>query len=144
MKRAVWLLSILAVLVFHSVDARACNCDLPLLNRTPKQQVNQARKYACAVFSGTVLSIDEATYLERVTFKIEGFWKGTLSKEVVVVTSRGGGDCGYRFEVGERYLVYAYGVNEANLGTNICQRTAPLSADAGDLKLLGKPKRPVR
>jgi hypothetical protein len=143
MKRTVWILGVLALLAFHSVDGRACTCNLPQLNRTLRQQVNQSRKHARAVFSGSVLRIDEAGDSMRVTFKIEGSWKGALSKEVVVVTGRGGGDCGYRFEVGQNYLVYAYGVGEAGLGTNICQRTMPLAPGAGDLKILGKPKRPT-
>jgi hypothetical protein len=61
---------------------------------------------------------------------------------VIVVTGRGGGDCGYRFEVGARYLVFAYG-DDAKLETNICQRTKELAQAAEDLKLLGKGKSPT-
>jgi hypothetical protein len=75
-----------------------------------------------------------------VRFKIEESWKGTLSKEATVFTGQGDGDCGYKFEVGQQYLVYAYRYNDTDLGTNICQRTASLIEAAEDLKALGKGK----
>jgi len=67
----------------------------------------------------------------KITFRLERTLKGTLQKEVILATGRGGGDCGYRFDVGQSYLVYAYGDDMSSLATNICQRTAILSA-AGD------------
>jgi hypothetical protein len=85
---------------------------------------------------------ESGSYGVLVRFRVESVWKGKAFQEVTIFTGQGGGDCGYRFEVGESYLVYAYGSNE-NLSTNICQRTAPRSAD-GDMKLLGKGKIPIR
>ncbi|HEX6188568.1 MAG TPA: hypothetical protein VFZ40_10845 [Pyrinomonadaceae bacterium] len=140
MKRALWILAIVAVMTLASVDALACTCELPWPQRSLKQQVEKARKDSRAVFSGRVLRIDEAGYMLKVTLIVENSWKERLPKEVVLFTGRGGGDCGYRFEVGEDYLVYAYFGGTA-LGTNICQRTTPLSGGADDIKILGKPKR---
>ena len=77
----------------------------------------------------------------KVTFKVENSWKGTLPTEVILFTGRGGGDCGYRFLVGQDYLVYAYGKDLDHLSTNICQRTAPFSPNSDDLKILGQPVR---
>jgi hypothetical protein len=100
-----------------------------------------ARKSATAVFSGKVMSIEnQSTLLVRVTFLVESAWKGQVAKSVTIQTGGGGGDCGYRFEIGERYLVYAYGSAES-LSTNICQRTRPLSASAVDRKSLKKPRK---
>ena len=130
-RRGVW---VLAIVFLAGLDAAACTCELPWPKRTVKQQVNRARKDSRAVFSGSVLKIDEAGYMLKVTLKVENSWKGFLPTEVVVLTGRGGGDCGYGFEVGEDYLVYAYGRDLDHLGTNICQRTAPLSGTGSDLK----------
>ncbi len=138
MKRAIW---VLAILFLASLRAVACTCDLSWPKQTLKQQVSKARKESRAVFSGSVMKIDEAGYMLKVTLKVENSWKGLLPMEVVLLTGRGGGDCGYRFEVGQSYLVYAYGNDVNHLGTNICQRTAPLSGGGGDLKILGRPKR---
>ena len=140
MKRALWILAIVAVMTLASVDAFACTCELPWPQRTLEQRVKKARKNSRAVFSGRVLRIEEVGYMLKVTLGVENSWKERLPKEVVLFTGRGGGDCGYRFEVGEDYLVYAYDFSGTVLGTNICQRTMPLSGGADDLRILGKPK----
>jgi hypothetical protein len=54
---------------------------------------------------------------------------------VVVYTGWGGGDCGYEFQVGSSYLVYAGG--QTDLGTSICSRTADLGHAQADLAVLG-------
>jgi len=136
-KRTFW---IVAILFLASFEAFACTCELPW-PKSLKEQVTKARKNSQAVFSGSVVKIEEAGYMVKVTFKVENSWKGTLPKEVVLFTGRGGGDCGYRFEVGQDYLVYAYGKDLDHLSTNICQRTAPFSPNSEDLKILGRPLR---
>jgi len=138
------MLGILILLVFTQTDSLACTCDLPLFNLSLDQQVKHARKQSRAIFSGRVLEVTEnpQTYFVVVKFRIERLWKGNLSDEVTIITGHGGGDCGYRFEVGESYLVYAYGSDENRLGTNICQRTKKLSDAREDLRILGKGKVP--
>ena len=143
MKRLFRLIVGIAALVgFSWTEARACNCDLPLRNLTLKQQVKKAQKQSQAVFVGKVLQVKPEGFGVSVRFRVENVWKGKLFREVTIFTGQGGGDCGYRFEVGESYLVYASGSNEI-LNTNICQRTAPQS-EGGDMKLLGKGKTPAR
>jgi hypothetical protein len=136
--------ALLAVVVMFLVTKAgfACDCGLPRTGNPFKQVVTEARNKSKAVFSGTVVAIDKkpGDLYVAVRFKIEESWKGTLSKEATVFTGQGGGDCGYKFEVGQRYLVYAYRYNDTDLGTNICQRTANLIEAAEDLKVLGKGK----
>jgi len=137
-RRGVW---VLAIVFLAGLDAAACTYELPWPKRTLKQQVNLARKDSRAVFSGSVLKIDEAGYTLKVTLRVDNSWKGLLPTEVVLFTGRGGGDCGYRFQVGHNYLIYAYGQDLDHLGTNICQRTVPFSDAGSDLKILGRPLR---
>src|SRR5262245_6983615 len=120
----------------------ACHCSLPRTGKPFKQLIIEARNKSKAVFSGTVVAIDKkpGDLYMAVRFNVEESWKGTLSKEATVFTGQSGGDCGYKFEVGQRYLVYAYRYNDADLGTNICQRTANLIEAAEDLKVLGNGK----
>lgn len=131
------------------------------------------------VFVGLVRSIEEETpqinrfgNTEKVRtaltahFIVEEGLKGVSGREVDVVTGGGGGDCGYHFKAGERYLVYAYGSEREALGssmsrtvigggspskkvgaltTSICGRTQPLSRAQDDLDLIraaikGKPQ----
>jgi hypothetical protein len=142
MKQLISIVVLVIAIGFGSVEAIACSCDLPPLHQSQKQLVTTARKSSRAIFSGVVLKTEEVGYSVHVTFKVDAFWKGPLPSEVMLTTGRGGGDCGYRFEVGLRYLVYAYGSDVTSLGTNICQRTAPYPDAATDLKILGKTKRP--
>ena len=132
-------------LLLASRAVSACDCRLPSAGKPIKQVVAEARNKSRAVFSGTVVAIDRkpGDLYVAVRFKIEKFWKGALSEEVTVFTGQGGGDCGYKFEVGQRYLIYAYRYNDTELGTNICQRTASLIEAAEDLKVLGKGKSAV-
>jgi hypothetical protein len=49
----------------------------------------------------------------------------------------GGGDCGYHFEVGRRYLVDAWD-RGGTLNTGICSRTASLDRGEADIRILRK------
>lgn len=136
------MLGVVALMVLTQAEGLACSCSFPSPELTFKQQVINARNKSRAVFSGKVLEITEndQTYSIAVRLKVERVWKGSLPAEIIIVTGRGGGDCGAHFDIGESYLGYAYGSNESNLSTNICQRTARLLNAADDLKILGKGK----
>src|SRR5438876_5661596 len=54
--------------------------------------------------------------------------------EIEIATGMGGGDCGYPFQPGEDYVVYAYKNAEGRLETGICSRTRPLAQAAEDLR----------
>ena len=141
MKRLVSIVGTATLVGFSFIEARACTCELPPLNLSLKQQVKKAQNQSKAVFLGKVIQVLQKPEADGVSvkFRVEKVWKGRLSKGVTISTGRGGGDCGYGFEIGESYLVYASGSNES-LSTNICQRTAPRS-ESGDMKFLGKGKR---
>jgi hypothetical protein len=53
-----------------------------------------------------------------------------------VRTGLGGGDCGFRFEVGKRYLVYAFADDSGRLSTGICSGTAMLQDSLANLSYL--------
>lgn len=131
------------------------------------------------VFVGLVKSIDEQTVdinrfgkvmKARVSltahFEIEEALKNINGREVTVITGGGGGDCGYNFKAGERYLVYGYRSEDEALNssmsrtvitgpdrpqagastvtTSICSRTQHVSTAQDDLDLIramlkGKP-----
>jgi hypothetical protein len=70
-------------------------------------------------------------------FSVEVAFLGVHGMEVEVATGRGGGDCGYDFVSGKRYLVYAYRIQDNRLGTNICSPTKPYELANEDIKFLG-------
>ena len=141
---------VVVLVMLARVEGFACTCAPPNPNQSLKRQVTAALGESRAVFSGKVLEVrDDPEGLSLVVrLRVERSWKGSTGREVRIVTGRGGGDCGYRFEVGGSYLVYAYGSGAGGLGTNICQRTARLSEASKDLRVLGRgrnaPRRPGR
>ena len=137
------LLIFTAFMMLCSTDTFACSCALPLPTMPLKQQVEVARKDAKAIFVGQVLEIDDKQYKfgTVIKFQVEKSWKQIRSKEIYIVTGRGGGDCGFPFAIGMKYLVYAYGPNNGKFGTGICSRTKRISeneAEKIESKLLGK------
>jgi hypothetical protein len=84
--------------------------------------------------------------MNQVKFQVAESWKGSNTITRVVLTGRGGGDCGYPFEQGSGYLVYAYGGGGALGATgvvHICSPTTTLSPAAVTRQLLGTGLKPV-
>src|SRR5439155_8452653 len=124
-----------------AVRADACSC---MSSGPPCQNYFQVE----AVFSGTVRSIpqidvkDDAPYDQPrrqrlVHFTVERAFRGIQGATADVTTGFGGGDCGYAFKTGERYLVYAYRLKGGSqLGTGICSRTRRLTEADEDLQFI--------
>jgi hypothetical protein len=55
-------------------------------------------------------------------------------KEIEILTGQGSGDCGYAFQIGVDYVVYAYKNAEGRLETNICSRTRTLAQATEDME----------
>ena len=100
------------------------------------------------VFAGRVTKISTINrhtqsgdnYNDRlVFFEVERSYRGWNANTAEVVTGWGGGDCGYDFREGVRYLVYAYPHPETGkLYTGICQRTRRVSEASEDIEYLMK------
>jgi len=61
-----------------------------------------------------------------VSLEVLHSYRGDQRKLTRLSTGLGGGDCGFDFEVGKRYRVYAFKDEAGELSTNICSRTALL------------------
>lgn len=92
-----------------------------------------------AIFLAQVVSIATKpgpTYSPRtVSMRILEAFRGIEGESVEVTTGAGAGDCGYDFEAGRDYLVYAYR-NGHRLATGICNRTRPVEEAEEDLDYL--------
>jgi hypothetical protein len=99
----------------------------------------QAFGEADTVFSGQVISINTQPSSDRgwsnriVRFLVKESFRGVNTPEVEVTTGMGGGDCGFGFQIGKEYLVYAYLGEGKKLATGICTRTALLTKADEDL-----------
>lgn len=121
-----------------AAPAFACSCVAP---GPPCQAYWKSQ----VVFAGTPLSVsrieverDGHRFMQRlVRFQLDEAFRGVSGNSVEVVTGAGGGDCGYNFEVGRKYLVYGYNLEgSSRIGTGICSRTQPLSEASDDLSFL--------
>jgi hypothetical protein len=123
-------------------SARACSCG----SGGPPCQ---AYGNTAAVFIGTPTAVVKTTvksgegtrqydYPKRLfMFRVEEAFRGVDASEVQVMTGTGGGDCGYNFQIGERYLIYAgRDTNSEVYGTSICTRTRLVSDAREDLEYI--------
>jgi hypothetical protein len=161
-------LSLLITAALAILPGTACACSCAALK--PEEQVRQA----AAVFTGTVVATRAVeggpggvTPPIVYTFRADQVYKGAVRARYQVATNRDSAACGFGFESGSRYLVFAssgrsglFAVDPGvPLSTSLCAGTqeiragtAPLrSADgipeesplpAGLLTALGTPDRP--
>ncbi len=131
------LLLLLAVLLglAQAQQAKACSC----IRQTPEEGFATAD----AVFSGTIAEVKPNPDSERggflVTIEVLEAWKGVTEPIVKVSTAANSAICGYAFQVGRSYLVYASRDGSRPLRVSLCSRTQLLDAAGEDLKSLGKP-----
>lgn len=128
------------VLFFLAGAAWGCSCSVSPVGNPPCQSAWQHS----GVFTGMVLDITHSAQ-RQVRFRIAEAFHGLApdQQEVVVVTGRGGGDCGYAFTRGRDYLVYIWKTPDGALTTGICSPTKPLENAAEDLAYLRQlPKLP--
>jgi hypothetical protein len=144
MKKFIFVSTFIFFLWLTSVgEVKACSCAAPTTNNL-QSLVKKAYKDSQAVFSGKVLKIhrNEKLFYIEVRFQVEKSWKNKLAKEITITTGLDSAGCGFSFESGEKYLVYAYRSTK-NLETNICTRTNLLAQTNKDLVVLNRLKKPI-
>ena len=141
------LLTVLGAVLLIPDCASACPC---AIESNPKERVEFAVSNSEAVFSGEVVDFEKGADfpaifgpMETVSFRVSEVWKGPQRETLEVSTPTQGSACGYAFEEGQEYLVYAY-TGKQGLETDLCSSNKPLSKAEADLALLGtsgeKPK----
>lgn len=122
------------VLLALPAAAEACTCVGP---RDPKA----AASNASVVFAGRVASsriVKGRFGPDRViTFAVERVWKGERQPQLTVSTAADEGMCGYPFEEGRTYLVFAARDERGRLGTSLCSGSSLLSRAIRDAAALG-------
>jgi hypothetical protein len=136
--------------------AFACSC--AALPGTPQERAREALSGSTAVFSGEVVEFEkpppdtamvEGTMLTvmgdagreaTVTLQASEVWKGPRQQTVTITTEADSSmGCGYPFEEGQEYLVYATGKEPS---VSLCSETKPLSEADADLEALGEGQKP--
>ncbi len=118
----------------------ACSCTN---ERTLEQELNSA----VAVFTGRVTAIQPAGDKSNVIVTLTPLlrWKGGLGVPLTLATPENSGVCGYAFEVGGEYLVFAWPYTisgQQTIFTHLCSRTASAEGNP-DIQKLGAPLVPT-
>lgn len=112
----------------------------------PPPPPREALAHADAVFAGRVVAVVEHSGEDpghpggphlAVRIVPSARWKGAAADTVTVRTADNSAACGFPFQVGEEYLVYASGMDSLRVYT--CSRTAPLERAGEDVEALGTP-----
>ena len=109
----------------------ACSCVVP-------PPPSEALEAAAAVFTGEVTNLSRRGRGDRyvVTFRVADVYKGEVRHRATLTTAQSTAACGYPFEEGERYIVYAHRMDDGTLAAGLCSRTARLDDAAEDLQVL--------
>lgn len=133
--RASALLFLVLFGLTYAPTAHACSC----MALTPSEGFTSSY----AVFTGEVTDIakNESTAFRgrEVTLKVKDLWKGDPEPIIKVHTAGSSAACGYPFQKGVTYLVYAIRDEADPMRVSLCGRTAPVDRAKEDLSFLGKP-----
>ena len=149
---AVALALLVGIVVFLTDpgEAHACSClppGLPLEELEASDAVFFGRVTSIRTFDGQLdpdTPISSYMYFRTVSFDVRTVWKGDVPEQMEVVTSFSDVSCGYSFDEGGEYLVYAWEwANAVDVySTGFCGRTASWSNAQGDLNALGEGRAP--
>jgi hypothetical protein len=138
------LSSLALILALAAPDAaRACSCvtvvspETPMLSDGKPAPTMQDVEGADVVFAGEVIEMrpkpsgdpaaDQFFVNGSVTrFRVTRYWNNRVGREVTVETGFPGGGCGFVFEKGKQYLVFAKKDTKQILTTSICTRTTSM------------------
>jgi hypothetical protein len=136
MRKTITAICTVLILLASGKVAQACSCTV--------HPVCDPHRYLDADFIGEVISS------ENVKHQLFDDWPGVLfqvrvlenfrgnqkvGEFVKVFTGQGGGDCGYRFKIGSKYLIDA-AEKDGGFETGHCTRTAPIEESQVELRLL--------
>ena len=115
----------------------ACSCIMP---GSPQEEMGRSS----VVFQGKVTEVrgapagDMVNSMDpvQVIFEVSRVWKGPEYKNLVISTAMSSASCGFEFQPGQEYIVYANG-GEDSLETGLCTRTRSLADGGEDIQALG-------
>jgi hypothetical protein len=145
-----WSIRILVIAMFVAItfaDTEACTCafgDGPACQEAWRQSVDAillGRVEKIEAVQGTMgapagaMSMTLMGRANRVTIAVEESYRGTSEKTAQVYTAASEAACGFSFQEGERYLVFAAKAN-GQLVVSLCSATRPAKYAAEDIDYL--------
>ena len=129
-------LFVFSILALSPAVADACSCMLRASCESiwSAAAVFEATVVAIEPYAGTPIDHPGGSFIQQerlVRLRDVRKWIGEPAD--VVITGSGGGDCGYEFKPGVRYVIAAYNRRfDSRLGISICSPTRPV-AEASEL-----------
>jgi hypothetical protein len=154
--RSAVLVSIALMLMFNPASAFGCSCvPSPPGTKRARELAEWKSQGIAAIFEGSVEdaelksrlieasvgdlvpgNLEQGGPVMLVTFSVSRVYRGAQKPRMQVETGLGGGDCGFGFEIGKQYLVYAYKGESGRFSTGICTATALLEKSKANLAYL--------
>lgn len=119
---------------FHPTKCFACSCP------TVGTPLNNSK----VAFWGEVIELRKSPIVGfiQVKIKVAESWKEVLTRVVTITTESG--DCGYPFQIGNNYLVFASGSSARNLSTGLCMFNKQRYKAVEEIEALGKGLKPIK
>jgi hypothetical protein len=84
----------------------------------------------------TAMSMTSSGQYRAVSVHVMHAYRGDASGDVTVITGVGGGDCGFDFETGKSYLIYASKTGDGMFFTSMCSGTSAMEDAGAELRVL--------
>ncbi len=144
MKKSLFVALVLSLRLLSPDAVHACVCGTGGARQLSPEEFREVMvkefEKASVIFTGEVVELDEF----RATFRVEKLWKGDSDGSITLLTgAKDTGDgryihrssCDFRYELGERLLVYAYGP-AGKLMVHRCSRTRSVGSAEVDMRAL--------
>jgi hypothetical protein len=110
-------------LLFFPREASACSC-------VKSDSIQEITSRSDAVFEGTATSVKSSSLTlfrspakaVKASFQVNEVWKGHVAPTIEVLTANSSDSCGFEFQEGERYLVYAAATGKS-MEVSLCSGT---------------------
>ena len=131
------LILIILIMMININIVLACTCI--------EENFIQAYNRASTIFEGKVDEIKinkDVNGLAEIKLSVNEYWKKETKKDIIIYSSQQEATCGYNFEKGKEYIVYAETLNK-KLIVSLCGRTNELENAEDDLYILEDGTKPT-
>jgi hypothetical protein len=121
----IWLITAVfaSSMLFFPKETSACSC-------VRSDSIEEIKNKSDAVFEGTATSVKPSSLTlfrssgkaVKASFQVNEVWKGHVTPTLEVLTASGSDSCGFEFQEGERYLVYAAATGKS-MEVSLCSGT---------------------
>ena len=146
-----WAIRVLVLVVLSAIafsEAQACTCavgDGPACQETWRKSVdavflgrveNIELTHGRPIFASDAMSMTMMGGLLRVTIAVEEAYRGSSEKTLQVYTAASSAACGYEFQKGRSYLIFASMTKDSRLTVSLCSATRPENRAEEDITYL--------